>query len=114
MGLVTLDPIWCEVIVLVNIFDTFDQLFGEPLLRDGFALVLSAIGNKELGFAVAPDVAGAVQVLVQSSSDTESVHHRIFLVVHCWHGRDVLTLVKTLARNHNLVKSVTPALENLM
>ena len=55
--LVALGPTWnSEVVLVINMFDTFDQPLGELLLRDGFALVSSAIGNEELSFVVAPDV----------------------------------------------------------
>ena len=38
-------------------------------LGDGFALLLSTIGDEELGFALAPDFGGATHVCVQCSSD---------------------------------------------
>ena len=46
-------------------FDTCDQAIG--LHRDGFAHVWLAIVNEGLGLALAPDVAGMLQVLIQSN-----------------------------------------------
>ena len=67
----------------------FDQPFGEPLLRDEFTLVLSAVGNKELGSALLPDIAGSPQVHVQMYSFrvclTQSAKRPIHLIVHRWH-----------------------------
>ena len=56
-------------------FDTLDQPLGELLLRDGFDLVSSAIGDTELNIVLVPDVASTSQILSQSSPGTESVHH---------------------------------------
>ena len=44
-------------------FDTLDQPSGELLLRDGFALVSSSVGDEELSFVLAPDVASTSQTL---------------------------------------------------
>ena len=61
-GLVALDPIWSEEVVLViGELRAFDQPFGEPLLSDGFNLFLSTIGNEEL-----PDITDFPQVFVHS------------------------------------------------
>ena len=49
MGLMTLDPIWSEVILVISVPYAFDKPHGEQLHRDRFALILSAIGNEELG-----------------------------------------------------------------
>ena len=49
-----------------------DQPLGKLLLRDGFTLVSSAIGDEELGSALLPDITGSSQILVESISDTES------------------------------------------
>ena len=59
--------------LVIRILYAFDQPFGELLLRDGFTLVLSTIGDEELVSALLPDITGSMQVLIQSSSDTESV-----------------------------------------
>ena len=55
------------------------------MFRDGLALDLSIIGNKELGFAFLPYFAGASQVLNECPSDKESAQHPICLVVHGRH-----------------------------
>ena len=60
-GLVTLHLIWSgEVILVISVPYAFDQPFREPLLRDGFTFVLSAIGDEELGCALAPDITARV------------------------------------------------------
>ena len=64
--------------MVVVVFDALDQPFGEHLLRDGLALNLSAIGDKELGFAFLPDFAGAFQT-------QESVQRPTCLAVHGRH-----------------------------
>ena len=48
----------------------FNHPFGKLLLRDGFTLVLSTIGDEELGSSLLPDITGPPQVLAQSASDT--------------------------------------------
>ena len=114
---VALNPIWNGgVIFVISVSYTVNMPFGEPLLRDGFALVSSAIGTENFGHAQMPDVTGSMQVLVQSTPDTDSLQCPIFLVMHCWHkdreGR--IGLGADLVEEPSLVNSITPALENLM
>ena len=71
-GLVILDPIWSgEVVFVIRELYAFDQPFEKLLLRDGLTPVSSAVGDKELGRALLPDITGSPQILVQSASDTE-------------------------------------------
>ena len=65
--------------------DALDQPLGKPLLRDGFTLVLSAIGDEELGSVLLLDITGSLQVFIKSTFDTESPKCPILLIVHSWH-----------------------------
>ena len=86
VGLVALDPIWSgEVVLVIRVLHAFDQPFRELLLRDGFTVVLSTVGDGELGSACCLNITGSPQVLVQSGSDRESAKCPIHLCVHRWH-----------------------------
>ena len=79
-----LDPIWHgEVVLVIRELYAFDQPFQKPLRRDGFTLVSSALGDKELGSALLPDITSPTQVLIQRVSDTEPAKRLIHLAVHC-------------------------------
>ena len=41
---------------VISELNALDQPFGKPLLRDGFKLVSSAIGNEELDSALLPNL----------------------------------------------------------
>ena len=72
MCLVAINLIRCrEVVLVIGKLDALDQPFGEPLLGDGFAHDLSAIGDKELCCAVMPEVTGVSHVLGECPTDTE-------------------------------------------
>ena len=58
MGVVTFDSYWGgEFILGVRELNALHQPLGKPLFGDGFTLALSAIGNRELGSALLPDIA---------------------------------------------------------
>ena len=60
----TLDPIWSGAVILViSVPYAFDQPFGESLLRDGFTLVSSAIGDEELASKICPTGTGVGQIV---------------------------------------------------
>ena len=83
MGLVALDPLWSgEVVLVIRELYAFDQPFGKLLLRDGFTLVSSTVGDEELSSALLPEITSSLQVLVQVAFDTESAKRPIRLVVH--------------------------------
>ena len=79
--LVTVYPLWSgEIALVIRELYALDQPLGKPLLRDGFTLVSSIIGDEELGSALLPDITGSLQVLITSTSDTESAKCPIFLM----------------------------------
>ena len=84
----------------------------ESLLGDGFTLVLSAVGDKELGSALLPDLhrysfrARLMQSLRSELSDW-------LCIAGTKIGRVVFTLEGTLSSKLSLVNRVSPALENL-
>ena len=56
-GVVTFNAYWSgEFILGVRELNALNLTFGKPLLGDGFTLALSAVGDKELGSALLPDV----------------------------------------------------------